>query len=259
MGQEGKVKHRFTGLRIAAIVIVVFLVYYSVMGWIGRSKMLNELSVKYAFRQGKEEPDKSILSDSAFLALLKEKAFLQAGTIMAETDSIYMCVDLRDSVSYLSISGVTVHSAPISFMDVSSVISKGDRSFVYNMLSRPFTIDSSFATIRREPIMVKIAPKDTSEFKPDITPDTSKVEHVNFILTMDNGIRLIVLQEEKDTKGDLVFDLRMRLADAKEAFVSVIKFRVPQYHPYIKIRLRREDARIIYRALPVRGQVAIYT
>jgi len=33
--------------------------------------------------------------------------------------------------------------------------------------------------------MIKMAPKDTSEYKPDIMPDTSITEPVNYILEMN--------------------------------------------------------------------------
>jgi hypothetical protein len=39
---------------------------------------------------------------------------------------------------------------------------------------------------------------------------------------------------------------------------KVVTFRVPEYHPFIKIRLNRADAKIIYRAIPYHGQVAVY-
>jgi hypothetical protein len=33
---------------------------------------------------------------------------------------------------------------------------------------------------------------------------------------------------------------------------------VPEYHPYIRIRMAKSDAKIIYRALPGHGQFAVY-
>ena len=63
----------------------------------------------------------------------------------------------------------------------------------HQLLSSPMNIVSDLATIRKEPLMIKMAPKDTSEFKPDIIPDTSDYEPVNYILEMDNGIQDIYL------------------------------------------------------------------
>jgi hypothetical protein len=111
--------------------------------------------------------------------------------------------------------------------------------------------------------MIKIAPKDTSEYQPDVMPDTSIVEPVNFVLRMNNGLRIYVYQEEEDGdkgKGHTMrFDMSERLKDTWQSMKRVAMFRVPEYHPYLKIRIPREDARIIFRALPRNGQIGIYS
>ena len=58
--------------------------------------------------------DERIFSDSAYLMLLKEKAFLQSRITMAETDSIYLTINLTDSTANIEISGVVVHKAKMS-------------------------------------------------------------------------------------------------------------------------------------------------
>ena len=109
--------------------------------------------------------------------------------------------------------------------------------------------------------MIKMAPKDTSEYKPDIMPDTSITKPVNYILEMTNGTRIYIYQEEKDKPGfrssQFLFDLKDRLRNTLIALKSIAVFKVPEYHPYIKLRIRRADAEIIYRALPVEGQIAV--
>ena len=111
--------------------------------------------------------------------------------------------------------------------------------------------------------MIKMAPKDTSEYKPDIMPDTSITEPVNYILLMNNGIRIYVYQEEtvkaNDRMSHLSFDLKDRLRDTWNSLKSVAALKVPEYHPFIKIRLPRTDAKIIYRAIPKNGQIAVFS
>ena len=110
--------------------------------------------------------------------------------------------------------------------------------------------------------MVKIAPKDTSEYKPDIMPDTSITETICYILDMTNGTRIYVYQEEKDKREDskniFRFDMDDRLKNTWLAIKDVAHFKVPEYHPYIKMKIPRDDAKIIYRAIPRKGQVGIY-
>lgn len=130
------------------------------------------------------------------------------------------------------------------------------------MLASPMTIVKDYATIRKEPLMVKMAPKDTSEFKPDVIPDTSDYEPVNYILEMDRGIRIFVYQETdtiaKDKNSLFFFDLRDRMKNVSASLGRTIRLKVPEYHPFIKIRVPKADAKVLYRAVPRNGQIAIY-
>lgn len=249
-----------TGYSIVVVILAALLVYYAAISALSPSRKMKE--IENEFGQGKAENVK-IYSDSTYLALLKENAYMQAKTLMARTDSVYLSINLADSTADLEISGVVVHSARISRHKTSSILKNGDRYPIYTMLSRPMTIENSVATIRKEPLMIKIAPKDTSEYQPDIIPDTSLVEHVNFILDVSGGIRIHVYQEELDKpikKGSTFrFDLSDRLNSASSSIKSAVQLKVPEYHPYIKIYIPREDVKIIYRALPVKGQIAVYT
>ena len=110
--------------------------------------------------------------------------------------------------------------------------------------------------------MIKMAPKDTSEYKPDIIPDTSLVVPVNYILEMTNGTKVYVYQEEgekfRDRMNLFSFDIKDRFRESWSSLKRVVLFKVPEYHPFIKIRLPRADAKIIYRAIPRYSQVGIY-
>jgi hypothetical protein len=108
-----------------------------------------------------------------------------------------------------------------------------------------------------------MAPKDTSEYKPDIMPDTSITEPVNYILVMKSGIRIYVYQKENIKLNDRIsqfrFDFSDRLRDTWSALKRVVTMKVPEYHPFIKIRLPRTDAKIIYRSIPKNGQIAVFS
>jgi hypothetical protein len=255
----------YIALKTLAIFTVAFFVYFTVMSSLGRAKTVLELRETYSYKPGpKEEFDPAILNDSAYLSLLKEKAFLQSMNLMAATDSIYLAINLSDSTTSIGISGVNVHSAEISWFRTSSMINIGDRSVILNMLSQPLAIDSAVATIRREPLMEKIAPRDTSEYTAEvIIPDTTEVEQVHILLRMTNGTRIIISQDESAGRAEFIsrfmFDLKIRLTDFGAALKRVAGFKVPEYHPFIRIKVPRDDARIIYRALPVKGQIAVYT
>jgi hypothetical protein len=230
---------------------------------IGPVQKLEALKIEFGPKPTeKTKADERILSDSAYLNLLKEKAFLQSKVAMAKTDSIYLTVNLHDSIANLEISGVVVHSAKISEISASKILTMGNENIILSMLATPFVISGSLATIEKDPVMLKLAPKDTSEYKPDIMPDTSITEPANYILEMTNGTRLYVYQDDNvkasEKMSQFMFDLKDRIRNTLSSLKNVLFFKVPEYHPFIKLKLTRADAKIIYRAIPKNGQVAVY-
>jgi hypothetical protein len=265
METENDNKHsvRKISLLILLILFALSLVYYTVMSSLAPSRALAEIKKEYnPEKSEKKKDDNRIFTDSAYLNMLKDRAFLQSRIIMAESDSIYLTINLADSSMNLEISGVVVHRAKMSRFKASRILTNGNENIIYAMLSTPLTIASSFATIKKEPVMIKMAPKDTSEYKPDIMPDTSITEPVNYILEMTNGTRIFVRQEEEDKRDERIalfkFDLNERLHQTWQALRRVAVFKVPEYHPYIKIELPRSDAKIIYRAIPKNGQISVF-
>lgn len=201
--------------------------------------------------------------DTAYLKLLKDKATLQSRIVMAETDSIYLTINMADNSANLEISGVVVHKAKMSKVQTSKILLEGDDNTILSILATPLTISHAFATIKKEPLMIKMAPKDTSEYKPDIMPDTSIAEPVNYILETSGGIRIYVYQDENarinEKTSQFRFDINDRIRDTWSALKRVAVLKVPEYHPFIKIRLPRTDAKIIFRALPKNGQIAVFS
>ena len=244
-------------------ILSVFIIYYSIMSMISPVRKMEEIKKEFGVKTtDKNGVDQRIIKDSSYLMLLKEKALLQSRIVMAESDSIYVTLNLADSTANLEISGVVVHKTKMKEVRTSKILLKGNENAILSMLATPFSISHAIATIKKEPVMIKMAPKDTSEYKPDIMPDTSITEPVNYILEMNDGIRIYVYQDENVKLNDRIshftFDIKDRLRDTWSAIKSVAVFKVPEYHPFIKIRLPRTDAKIIYRAIPKNGQIAVF-
>lgn len=264
---ENETTNKKSGRKVSFIVLIsiisAFFIYYSIMSMLSPARKLEELKKEFVTKTAeKSEVDKQIIMDSTYLKLLKEKAFLQSKIIMAETDSIYLTINLADSAANIEISGVVVHKAKMSSVKTSKILMKGNDNIILSMLASPFTISSAYATIKKEPVMIKMAPKDTSEYKPDIMPDTSITEPVNYILEMNGGLRIYVYQEENvkfsAKMSEFSFDIKDRLRDTWSSLKRVVVFKVPEYHPFIKMRLPRTDAKIIFRAIPKNGQIAVF-
>jgi hypothetical protein len=240
----------------------VALIYYAVMNMIGTTRKLDQIYSGFnPLKDAKSTADSAVFADSAYLALLKDRAWLQSRTIMAETDSIYLTINLEDSTADLAINGVMVHSSPIEQFRLSRIFTKGNKAVLYTMLSAPLSVVSSESSIRKEPLMIKMAPKDTSEYKPDIVPDTTHTKPVNFVLNMSGGIRIFFYQDDHNVPGDrlsrFLFDFRQRTVCTWDAIKSVALLKIPEYHPYIKLYVSGTDGRIIYRAIPRNGQLTI--
>ena len=261
--EEKKVSSKKIFLIIICSIVGAVMIYYAIMNILAPIRKMKEINKEYAVVQDeKVKIDEKIYSDSAYLKLLKERSFLQSRIAMAESDSIYLTINLPDSAVNLEICGVVVHTTKIRRMDISRIIREGNDNIISAMLGKPFSIENSFSTIPREPLMIKMAPKDTSEFVPDVVPDTANHVPVNFVLEMNNGTRIFIYQAEFPNHGDkfqlFKFDMKYRLQNALNAIKRTALFKIPEYHPYIKLRIPKADANIIYRALPKHGQIAVY-
>jgi hypothetical protein len=250
-------------LLILITLISLFIIYFTVMMMISPIQKLKSMNSDFSSKPAETGvSDNRFSSDSSYLRLLRERVFLQSRIVMAEADSIYLTINLSDSTANIEISGVPVHRAKFSSIHASKILMKGNESTILSLLATPFTISKDYSTIKKEPVMIKMAPKDTSEYKPNIMPDTSITEPVNYILEMTNGTRIYIYQEEgakfSDRSNVFIFDLNDRLRNTLRCLKSIMSFKVPEYHPFIKLKLPRADAKIIYRALPKYGQIGIY-
>jgi len=264
---ETEIKKKSTIIRtifyILCSLLLLFMIYYAVMAVLSPGRKIHAINNEYSYREPESsKTDRRMFSDSIFVSVNREKSFYQARVLMAESDSICLSLNLSDSTAILEIEGVAVHNAKISEITVSKVFNKADEYSVTSMRAIPFTIGNDYSTIRKEPLMIKLAPKDTSEYKPDILPDTASSEPVNYIFEMTNGTRLYVYQDLGENEGDrmalYMFDLKDRLRNIRYNLKSIINLKVPEYHPSIKISLAKADAKIIYRALPRHGLISVF-
>jgi hypothetical protein len=244
---------------MAAVVI-----YYFIMAALSPVIYIRDLNSRYgADTTLLKTLDARFLQDSAYLAVSEKLAFTGARMRMSSSDSIGMIVNLPDSVIALEIKGVTLRSIPIISYSVAGSMSGIDRYALSSLMAEPMLIESSEATIAKEPLMVKIAPRDTAEASalPLIVPDTLMITPVNFRLRLTNGVRLVVLQEVTDDAAEKMarnrFLFKQSVRDASVGFTRALAFRFPVYEPEIRVIVSKVDARIIYRAIPYNGMIVL--
>ncbi|MGQ9620472.1 MAG: hypothetical protein ACUVTX_05740 [Bacteroidales bacterium] len=256
-------KSRKILLLSAIIFILLFVLYYIILSFIVPAARVSSINNEYGNRKHvKGGLNDTILSDSVYVALNRQRAFYQARIAMAASDSVALSVNLPDSIITLEINGVPVYTTIITWSRISNVFRKADEYAVSMMLSSPFTISNDYSSIRKEPLIHKIAPRDTTEYKPGSIPDTSRIEYANFILESKEGIKLYVYQKAcgnfKAVLHRFLFSLADRIRTSAYTVKCMVLFRKPQYKPFVKTEVPLGDARIIYRALPKHGKFAIY-
>ena len=245
-----------------AAALGLFLIYYLVMAVSAVTKTVSDFDNAYfASLEQKEDDTINLCAIPGYIDMIRQKAFLNSQVKMAESDSIGLLVNVRDSIIQLLIKGLPVRTVAINEYDVSPFFHRANQEAIYSMLSTPLTITGMQATFMKDPVSVKIAPKDTSEVVIGEKPDTTDFEAVFFTLETDRNIRFFFEQQEDtigaDRRARFFFDLKDRTRNASSTMRAVVRLQTPPYVPYIKIWIPKAEAKIIYRAIPREGMIVL--
>ncbi|MCA1741347.1 MAG: hypothetical protein LC630_02515 [Bacteroidales bacterium] len=253
-----KYKRYMIGAALAALFIILYLAK-SVSAVNHAVRAFDD--AYFASLEQKEGDTINLCSIPGYIEMIREKAFLSSQVRMADSDSIGLLINIRDSVLQLLIKGVPIRSVRIDEYDVSPFFERANQEAVYSMLSSPLTITGMQATFRKDPVQVKIAPRDTSEAKIDAKPDTTDFEAVFFTLDTDRDIRFYFEQQEDtvgaDRRARFFFDLKDRARNTSATMRTFVRLKNPPYTPYVKIWIPKAEAKIIYRAIPREGMIVL--
>lgn len=255
-------RERKIWLIIAGSLIMLFIVYYLWMAVSAVNRTVNEFDNAYfASLEQKEGDTINLCAIPGYIDMIRDKAFLGSQVKLAESDSIGLLINVRDSVIQLLIKGLPVRTVAIDEYDISPFFERANQEAIYSMLSTPLTITGMQATFMKDPVSVKIAPKDTSQTVESVKPDTTDFEAVFFTLETDRNIRFFFEQQEDtvgaDRRARFKFDLKDRSRSATATMKSVVRLKTPPYVPYIKIWIPKAEAKIIYRAIPREGLIVL--
>ena len=234
------------------------------------------VSVAMAPLHKMHEFESQVNSDSLFLEkyediynhpemrlLVKEKAYLEALLKLAESDSIQLVINGSDSTVNLSIKGMVIQQTKIRSLDIDKIFNEMSLMQQVKLFSQPLTVHSQYASIVKEPVVVRQAPKDTLEAALNAwQPDTLVQNPAFLILTADKGIHLIFEQEDNPTFLDkwkkFGFYSRLRIRSSIQAVSDFVSLKKQVYHPTITLTMPVDDLRAIYRALPNQIFVVIH-
>jgi hypothetical protein len=194
--------------------------------------------------------------------LIKDKAYKEALIKLAESDSIQLVINLSDSTVNLSLKGVMIHQTKVSELHIDIFLRKVSLMQELKFFSQPLIVHSQYSTIVKEPVVVRHAPKDTTEAALNAwQPDTLVQNPAFMAFSVEHSIQVIFEQEDNKSAYDKwkKFGFYSHLLYRKtitslERFLSL---KPQEYKPTITIKMPVDDLRAIYRALPENTFVVI--
>jgi hypothetical protein len=195
--------------------------------------------------------------------LANKEAYLLARMEMTRNDSINMALDLMDSTVSLIVQGVAIFTSKITSYESSNLFRKIDPFITDLYFSWPFKIKEYSSSIPKIPVLIKKAPRDTVEAASLPQPGQLEESHqyVSFQIKLD---RKLGLTFEQDSISDLInrksirnFIHQQRKVKKKAIRNALIRAGPMEYVPEIKVKLNRQAALVIFRAIPENADIAI--
>lgn len=246
---------------IITVVVLAVVIYYITCSMMAVDRHIDKFNEEYWSRQAEEDKKETVEMHRVpgYHGLLEQKGLLGGLVELAKNDSIGLFLNLPDSVAQLMIKGVAVRNIPLREIHLSPLVVGASPEALYDFFARAFRVTDSRATIDKEPVNVVNAPKDSSDVIPAIKPDTSNSQSVFFTLDTDKDLRFYFYEtgDEADGHAALRFEWVDRWAEAKKNMAAISRFKIPDYLPVIRIGVSREDAKVLYRALPPYGQIVL--
>ncbi|MEZ5072177.1 MAG: hypothetical protein R2751_14760 [Bacteroidales bacterium] len=195
-------------------------------------------------------------------SLLRERAYKRALLQVAESDSIQLVIHLSDSTVLLQMKGVILHSTKIRTLESDRFLDRLPLEVETVLLSHPLPLKHQTATIVKEPVVERQAPKDTAEAALTAWAPDTLIQNPAFVaLDTECGIR-VVLEQEVNPRvfGPVepnVLPRRHGPSPDRTLTAGLFHRKKLDYIPTVQMTLPVEDLRSIYRALPDQALVVL--
>ena len=243
---------------ISFLLLFIFLIYVSLspVCWKNEIKAFTEGDSAYVSNFNKD------LNHAGLQEKVHTQAYYSSLLKLSESDSIQLAINLHDSTISLFLKGVQIHESGISGIRRHRMLDGLSALEYMKLFSQPLREQGQHATIVKEPVVVRHAPKDTAEAALTAwEPDTLIQRPAFLAISLEHQIDLIFMQDKTESfKGRIVrgvFFSKLFLRREAGYLAHFITFRKPDYHPRIRIVLPADDLRAIYRAIPENGRVAL--
>lgn len=205
----------------------------------------------------------NLYDDPLLAPLSRQLAFKKALLQMTENDSINLIVNLNDSAIHLAINGVIIHTTHLQTFDMDPLLLNLPNNVYHKIFSHPLRVVEEYATIVKEPIVVRQAPKNPEEAAINAYQPDTLIQNPAFLrMQLDYDIHLVFEQDVNpgwnDKKSRFGFRMKYQIPHFIERLKAFFSFKKQNYRPRILIKIPVNDLREIYRALPAHPRVVIY-
>ncbi|MFH1937621.1 MAG: hypothetical protein ABIK52_08675, partial [Bacteroidota bacterium] len=191
-----------------------------------------------------------------------ESAYLESLLTLSQQDSSYLNLDLADSLLVIMIKGVPVRSCSLSEIRVSRQLRCLDQAQRVLWIAAPFLAERDMSTIPKIRYINKQAPKDTIEaaMQSD-APIPSDTSSVYFTIYFNRYLVVEINQVEEpyDVEKRVINRYRREKQQTirRETWQAFLHLTTPEPEIRIRLTLSKDDARAIYRGIPVHPGLAL--
>jgi hypothetical protein len=254
-------------LILLPLLTLLFLFFFPLQFTEFRPKSMSEYLESMKTKPGKGKAQFTDFSSeeekALFFNLKIDELFWKNRLEIAKDDSMYLSIDLPDSLVLLELKGIPLRSCKIEEFQITPLYSQLRKQPQFlEWLTDPFSLIDESATISKAPIKEIIAPKDTIEALEQLKEEVKiDKEDVRFVLGFDRNLLLEFSQAEKPTlmgRFELaLFNILKNITTFFKDFFSLMSLQSSSQDFWIKIRISQNDAKAIYRALPKNTRVAL--
>jgi hypothetical protein len=247
---------------ISAYLLGVFVLVYFINLALAPLNNLHKMEQENTILTSSEFNLDSICFPDSIDSLLKEKSYKKALLKLSESDSIQLVINLNDSLVMLSIKGVVIHKTKIELLKKDRFFDKIPLQKELSVFSEPLQIIQLYATIVKEPIVERQAPKDTLEAALNAyQPDTLLQNPAYVWLITSQNFQLIFEQESNKSWPEcwvkFNFYSKIFAQKTRQSLTNFMLHKAQTYEPKIIVSMPVDDLRTIYRALPVKPLIVI--
>ncbi|MCB2208782.1 MAG: hypothetical protein KQH67_10880 [Bacteroidetes bacterium] len=205
----------------------------------------------------------NLYDDPMLVPLSRQLAYKKALMHTSENDSINLIVNLNDSAIHLTINGVIIHTTRLQSFDLDPLLWNLPNNVYHKIFSHPMRVIEEYATIVKEPTVVRQAPKNPEEAAINAYQPDTLIQNPAFLrMELDYDIHLVFEQDDNpswnDKKTRIGFRMKYLIPRIIESLKTFFSFKKQTYSPGMLIKMPVNDLREIYRALPAHARVVIY-